>query len=67
MRIGVQSEFCVEVTKHIGYRLDVYSFPERDGCYGGAEIVEPDLWDLVLYECIMHRLAEMLKSFSYLV
>ena len=45
MGIGIQGEACGEVPQHTGYRLDVYTVLQGDGCEGVAEVVESDLRD----------------------
>ena len=45
MCIGIQRKPSGEVTLHAGYRLDIHTVLQGDGCEGVAEVMESDLRD----------------------
>ena len=62
MGVGVQGEACGEVTQHAGYRLDINSVLERDGCEGVAEIVESDFRDTSPFQHSLEHIVDAVRG-----
>ena len=58
MGVGVQGEACGKVPQHAGYRLDIYSILQCDGCEGVTEIVESDLRDTSPFQNLFQHIVD---------
>ena len=43
MGVGAEGEACVIVPQHAGYRLDIHSVLQSQGCEGVTQTVEADV------------------------